>query len=217
MTDAAPWRDRETLQQMYYEDNHSQTDIAEKFGVSQHTISRWMGKHGIAPGKRYDLAAEAARVEYARYYTKQSGYEVWSTRAGYDTDHLFVHRLLAVAVYGFDAVVDSVVHHKNNIKWDNRPGNIEVMVDSKHKRHHGERRYTAGPWRDEDTLRDAYQSATISELADRWGCHPSTIRTWMVRYDIKRRPHGKRPPGEPADKDLTDESNTAGREEINNE
>jgi len=45
-----------------------------------------------------------------------------------------VHRLLAVAEFGFDAVCDMEVHHKNGCKRDNRPANIELMTSEEHGR-----------------------------------------------------------------------------------
>jgi len=69
---------------------------------------------------------------------KRDGYEAWSHVAG-DKHSVFVHRLLAVAEYGFDAVVGKEVHHKNSIRWDNRPGNIELLSKAEHTKRHHER------------------------------------------------------------------------------
>jgi len=51
---------------------------------------------------------------------------------------VLVHRLLAVAEYGYENVCDNVIHHKNGIRWDNRPDNIEVMTRSEHSKLHAE-------------------------------------------------------------------------------
>ena len=48
----------------------------------------------------------------------------------------YIHRLLAVSEYGIESVKGKDVHHKNNIPWDNRPENIELMTKEKHGRHH---------------------------------------------------------------------------------
>ena len=35
---------------------------------------------------------------------------------------------------------DTVIHHKNEVKWDNRPDNLECMTRSGHAKHHAEKR-----------------------------------------------------------------------------
>lgn len=55
----------------------------------------------------------------------------------YDHGHkVQVHRLVAVAEYGFDAVADKVVHHESKHGLDNRPSNIGLMDRSDHSRMH---------------------------------------------------------------------------------
>lgn len=130
----APWKDEDRLRELYWEGGLSQTGLANHFGVSKRTIHYWMNKHGI---ERRD-PGEAQRTPWASYYTKPEGYEAWGTR-DYSTgkDYLvYVHRLLAVAEYGFEAVQGMDVHHKNGVKWDNRPENIEPMTSSDHQAHH---------------------------------------------------------------------------------
>lgn len=128
--------DKGDLERMYYDEGLSQTEIAEKFDVSQRVISSRMREHGIAPGKRVDLAADASRVPWATYRTDNSGYEMWRCRCGDKMHSLVVHRLAMVAWEGFDAVVGMKCHHKNGIKWDNREDNIELLTDSEHKSRH---------------------------------------------------------------------------------
>jgi hypothetical protein len=43
---------------------------------------------------------------------------------------------MAMSEYGYDEVKDKVVHHKNDIKWDNRPKNLELMTASEHTTYH---------------------------------------------------------------------------------
>lgn len=47
-----------------------------------------------------------------------------------------LHRLVAVAEYGFEAVAGQQVHHANRIPWDNRPENLLVLSPSEHSRLH---------------------------------------------------------------------------------
>lgn len=127
------YRDKHVLEEMYCQDKMSQKEIADEFGVDQTTISEWMQRHGIETRDR-SLATSLAFDPLSITY--QSGYEQFRTRCNYETQAVSHHRLLAVAEYGIDAVKGKVVHHKNGIKWDNRPDNIELMTDSGHKRHH---------------------------------------------------------------------------------
>lgn len=130
---------KEEIYDLYYNQGLSQTAIGERFGVHQTIISKRMREWGIAPGKRFDLAAKARKVPWATFGTNHAGYEVWRARDGETMHTVTVHRLAAVAWYGLEAVAGNVIHHKNDIRWDNREDNIEVMSDSEHKRLHAER------------------------------------------------------------------------------
>jgi len=79
--------------------------------------------------------------QYASFSTRcddtpNSGYEFWYHRCDGELETVRVHRLVAVAEYGIDAVKNMEVHHKNEIKWDNRPGNLKLMTDSDHAKKH---------------------------------------------------------------------------------
>ncbi|MFC7323299.1 HNH endonuclease [Halorubrum rutilum] len=76
---------------------------------------------------------------YAKFQTLQNGYEYWhdGEAGGTTKDWVLVHRLLAVAEFGFDSVQSDIdVHHKNGVRWDNRPENIGLMSHSKHASYH---------------------------------------------------------------------------------
>jgi len=55
-------------------------------------------------------------------------------RGGSNTDYVPIHRLVAVAKFGVDAVASSVVHHKNGVRFDNRPENLEIYSNKEHSR-----------------------------------------------------------------------------------
>lgn len=132
-------RDGDRLRQLYHDEELTQGEIADLFGCEQATVSRWMRRHGIGPGR--GGWEGQGRIERAFFYTTLDGYETVGARYGYEKDQLQVHRLVAVAEHGFDAMVDKVVHHKNYIPWDNRPSNLEVLTDSEHKSLHATNRH----------------------------------------------------------------------------
>jgi len=128
--DSIDYRDEETLRQLYVKDGMTLDEIAEKAGVAQTTIRRWMVRNGIdrrggGPGV----------VPWATYDTDTMGYERWKVRDGENHTVVRVHQLLAIAK-GTEANTifggDTHVHHRNGVPWDNRPENIQVTTNSEH-------------------------------------------------------------------------------------
>lgn len=48
----------------------------------------------------------------------------------------YVHRLLMERLLGRRLLRTEVVHHKNGIRWDNRPENLQLMTACVHTNHH---------------------------------------------------------------------------------
>lgn len=74
---------------------------------------------------------QKAREEPAALYLN-NGYEVSSCSLN-QGDTIQIHRLVAIAEYGFEAVENSHVHHINSIPWDNRPSNLIPLTPSEHR------------------------------------------------------------------------------------
>lgn len=68
--------------------------------------------------------------------TDDRGYERWDVNDLGERYTVTVHRLLAVAEFGLDAVVGKDVHHINELSWDNRPENIELIDHAEHASMH---------------------------------------------------------------------------------
>lgn len=142
----ASYKDPETLRRLYWDEGLAQSEIADRYDVVFQTISRHMVEHGINPGKE---TGQFERVERAGFLTDDRGYERWSatdTERGRE-EYVKVHRLLAVAEFGFDAVCDMDVHHgveshlpACEIPWANWGENIEVIERGQHMTHHAENR-----------------------------------------------------------------------------
>jgi endogenous inhibitor of DNA gyrase (YacG/DUF329 family) len=58
-----PWREKGTLQRLYYDEGLLQGEIAEKLGCNRGTVSRWMNKHEIGPGHGVRLQKDRVTVQ----------------------------------------------------------------------------------------------------------------------------------------------------------
>lgn len=126
------------LRARYFDDGMSVPEMAELVDVCAQTVYDAMDVRGIdRDATRYGYKS---RVPYASYYIDGQGYPRWQAKGREDgervTDNFHVHRLLAIAEHGVDAVAGKSVHHKNNIPWDNRPENLEILSRSKHRAEH---------------------------------------------------------------------------------
>ena len=146
--DDRPWQDRDVLMRLYHGEDLTTREIADRLGCTNGTVSRWLDNHDIQTRENWKAGskagAEASRVPRAYFDTLESGYEFWSVRGARSEDVssniVYVHRLLAIAEYGFDAVSGMDVHHQNSIPWDNRAENIELMTKANHTRYHNKKR-----------------------------------------------------------------------------
>lgn len=152
----APWRDEDTLQRLYWEEEMTTTEIGDELGCSSGSVLRWMEKHDIPRRSRYEAsrlagcleaAREARRVDWVPY-TISKGYEIWRD-SGTGND-VAVHQLLAIANGADPHEVfreGTVAHHRSSHRRDNRPENIEVMERGVHSRTHG-----IDEWTEEDGI-----------------------------------------------------------------
>ncbi|WP_134672642.1 helix-turn-helix domain-containing protein [Halorussus marinus] len=149
-TSDQPWQNAAVLTHLYQHNGLTTREIADRLGCNHSTVSRWLNIHGIETRENWKAGVEAARranrSEYARVRTLPSGYEYWSSKEGSDRTNrlVYVHRLLAVAEHGFDAVADTQVHHRNGIPFDNRPDNIELLDAAEHGQLHSNNYWNSG-------------------------------------------------------------------------
>lgn len=137
------YQDPETLRRMYHDGDMSLRDIAQEFGVSGSTIRYWMERHSIERRERTEAYRLARCLPVPGFRIDDSGYEHWYHTYDREALKVYVHRLAAVAWFGLDAVRDRHVHHTNNVGWDNREDNLE-MVDP--VTHHGITKPWEGRW-----------------------------------------------------------------------
>jgi len=110
----------------------SQREVAEELGCSARTIGRKLEK--------YDLGARGyggAGNSRAAYIHDPRGYiKAWCRD---NNEGVYLHQLSAIAGGADPYTVfdeDTEVHHKNTIKWDNRPSNVEVKNRMEHQAEH---------------------------------------------------------------------------------
>lgn len=127
-----PYQDEDKLRELYWGEKLSMEGIGERYGVPSGTINYWMDKFDIDT-RHVNEHQERPGVNLS---LDSRGYMKWNTYVGDRNYYVQVHRLLAIAKYGYDEVCGKVVHHKNNIGGDNRPENIEVMTAAEHGKHH---------------------------------------------------------------------------------
>jgi len=135
LPDDLSYRDPDVLRELYHEKGLTSRQIAEQMGIDGSTVRKWMDRHDIE--RRGEGRPKWHRLEGpAHYGIDGDGYAYVQNQFEGESYHSYVHRLLAVAEYGYDRVVNNVVHHCNGVKWDNRPENIEVMTAADHARLH---------------------------------------------------------------------------------
>ncbi len=100
----------------------------------------WRGDGGHYPD---DSPFTARRLAGFRHANKK-GYECWRHMIDGKNHYVAVHRLAAVAEYGFDEVAGKDIHHRNAIKWDNRPQNLVPEDKVEHCRDHAPIAYSKG-------------------------------------------------------------------------
>lgn len=124
--------DPDHLRELYYGRGLSTDEIGEDAGLSGRGIRDRFEKHGISTRDMSSAKVNAHRGDPVPIEKQKYGYMMWSHSYDGERDRVYVHRLLAVAKYGFDAVAGKDVHHINECKYDNREDNIELHTRSEH-------------------------------------------------------------------------------------
>lgn len=134
------------LQRMYHVELLSQWQIAEKLGVTQGAVFYWFRKHGIKSRSHDDsliVLGKSGRFtgdKNPRWtggkHTAKSGYvfvrmptHPKACKRGYVREHVLVWE----KAHKKSLPKGWHVHHKNGIKDDNRPENLEAMSWQQHR------------------------------------------------------------------------------------
>ena len=134
-----PWHDEEVLRELYLEKGLSANRVADRLGVDPSTINDVLEKYGIEKRGPFEGPSRRFHHLYSRplaFRTQQDGYEVWTSQYEGEQHTIQVHRLAAVAWFGFDAVKNKHVHHEKPIPWLNVEWNLEPMDPREHISQH---------------------------------------------------------------------------------
>ena len=115
-----------------------ETDGIEYRSQSEAATKAWADVSLEERRKRTEPGAKAASKLHPTFYYNK-GYLVATDAC----DAIGIHRLVAVAEYGIEAVKEMHVHHDNGVRWDNRVENLKLMTPSDHARHHREEQLAA--------------------------------------------------------------------------
>lgn len=138
-TKEGPHTDEEWLRECYFEKKMSLEEMADEAGLeSGVSIMKQMDRYGIE--RRPNYVTRVLRNPGAGFiHANANGYEAIKHSVNDTTKQYKIHRLVAMAHFGIDAVKGKQVHHKNGIPWDNRPENIELVTQKEHSQIHAER------------------------------------------------------------------------------
>jgi hypothetical protein len=103
---------------MYHERGLPTEEIGELAGITGRAVRYAMEKHGIPRRSASEAKTTAHLTAPVPIEQNHDGYVMWTHTHRKERERVYVHRLLAVAKFGFDAVRDKDVHHLNGCKFD---------------------------------------------------------------------------------------------------
>jgi DNA-binding XRE family transcriptional regulator len=124
------WHDKEKLKEMYWDKGMTQQEIADEFGCSRKAIRTAFGCYDIETRDKKEVHRNAGRMGVSHYFNQ--GYSFVSV-SGVDGGYIFpVHRIMALVDHSLEEIDGKHVHHKNNMRCDNRFENLELIDPSEH-------------------------------------------------------------------------------------
>jgi hypothetical protein len=125
---AEEYKNEEWLREQYVEKGKTLKEIASNFECSFKNISYYCNKFDID-------TRDTGNPTHPPNHRFHPEYEYEEIRTVVDgTQHTVkIHRLIAVAEYGFEKVSNADdIHHKNGCRYDNRPQNLEPLSRREH-------------------------------------------------------------------------------------
>lgn len=124
------WRDFDTLKKLYVDDDLTMKEVGDLLGVSEHTIRKWVRKHGLGKGESGKLYG----VDNPNYrggdISRDGGYQ----RMNAVVDELGMRTGKCSLC---DAVGDNLhIHHKDHNPLNNDPSNLIELCSTCHRVEH---------------------------------------------------------------------------------
>lgn len=165
-----PWRDVEIVHRLYWHEELNQGEIADVLNCGKTTVGNGMRDNDIPRRTHREAMLLNGNPYEVSLATRFKGHVEWAPPSA---TSIGVHRLLAVHMFGFDAVCGMNVHHKNDIPWDNRPENLELMTRAEHSAHHQRKVHGI----DRLAIAEMYEHGEITsrDLADQYDVSQPTV------------------------------------------
>ena len=178
--DDAPWRDEQTLRELYHGQGLNCEEVGDELGVAKSTINKWMQRNGI---ERRDIAKahgilKKHPAEGPRDTTPDELTEEKWLREKHHQERMSTHEIAEELDCSRSCVSNwldkhGIKTHKGVMSGGDHPNSgphTETLSDA-------------------DKLRQLYheEGLTLDEIGNKIGCSGKAVWDWMNRHGISRR------------------------------
>lgn len=126
------YQDIQEVRELYHGRGYAIAKVAKILDCPYNTLRRWMDQVGI---QKRDPGKKGSREGVHISLSSGNG-EILHVPGCPPMNY---SRAIMIGEKGLDAVKDKVVHHDNELKWDDRPSNLELHSREDHSALHRKR------------------------------------------------------------------------------